>query len=142
PIAVMDEPGKAGYIHALWYGVLADVEPGRFVRLSSGNSPAPGSVVISTAEDCADCRLLARALNYIVYSVPPYSETVATGPRTLPGTRANIASANPPVSLIAGQIVRFRLLISNISSAEWPHVADDACARAVALRGRRFAVLG
>src|SRR5205814_8953934 len=33
PIVLRDEPGKAGYIHALWHGRLAGVDSKRFVRL-------------------------------------------------------------------------------------------------------------
>ncbi|MFN2623464.1 MAG: hypothetical protein ABR611_11520 [Chthoniobacterales bacterium] len=136
PIILMDEPGKTGYIHVLWYALLAGVDPGRFVRLPWGKSPAPGSVVISTAEDCQDCRLLTRALNYIVYSVPPYSETMVRWPKTLPDYRANIVCENPPASLIAGQTVSLRFLVRNISSAEWPSVGNVDGTGAVVLQDR------
>jgi hypothetical protein len=136
PIVLVDEPGKSGYIDALWFGLLAGVDPGRFVRLPWGNSPAPGSVVISTAEDCRDCRLLARALNYIVYSVPPYSQTTLTSPKILSDYRANIVCENPPSTLIVGQTATLRFLIKNSSSAEWPSVGDVDGIGAVVLQDR------
>jgi 4-amino-4-deoxy-L-arabinose transferase-like glycosyltransferase len=136
PIVLMDEPGKSGYIDALWYGVLAGVNPGRFVRLAWGDSPISGSAVISTAEDCQDCRLLARALNYIVYSVPPYPDPTVTLPKVLTDCRASIICENAPATLIAGQTVSLRFLIRNTSSVEWPSVGNIDGMDAVVLQNR------
>src|SRR6478672_3450604 len=94
PIILVDEPGKSGYIHALWYGSLAGLDPGQFVRLPSGNLPPPGAVVISTEAECHDCKLLARALNYIVYSVPPYPASVFPTIAELPSYQVDILCEN------------------------------------------------
>ena len=125
-IVLLDEPGKAGYIHALWYGVLAHVDEGRFVRLPPRDRPQPGAVVISTEQECHDCRLIARALNYIVYRVPPYPDAAVTEVQPLPAFNANIVCENPPATLVAGQQVVLRFLIKNISPIEWPAVGNNA----------------
>jgi hypothetical protein len=39
----------------------------KFVRLSGDEKPPDSAVVISTAEQCSDCRLLLKSINYIVY---------------------------------------------------------------------------
>jgi hypothetical protein len=131
-IALLDDPGKSGYIHALWYGVLAHLDAGRFVRVPLGDRPQPGAVVISTEEECHDCRLIARSLNYIVYRVPPYPDDAATDVRPLPTFGASIACENPPATLVTGEPVVLRFLIKNISPVEWPAVGNNA----VALRDR------
>jgi hypothetical protein len=122
PVVLLDEPGKAGYIHALWYGVLAHLDSKRFLRLPLADRPPPGSVVISTQEECHDCRLIARALNYIVYLVPPFPGDVLIERRALPGFQADIVCENPPSTLISGQTVTLRFLIKNIGATEWPAV--------------------
>ena len=124
PLALVDEPGKSGYIHALWHGVVAGLNPKQFVRLPWGNPPPPGAVVLSTEEECHDCRLIARALNYIVYSVPPYPNETLPEKAGLAAFSADIVCENPPSILIAGQTVDLRFVIKNISSVEWPCVGD------------------
>jgi hypothetical protein len=136
PIILVDEPGKSGYIHALWYGLLLGVDPGQFIRLPSGIAPPPAAVVISTEEDCHDCKLLARALNYIVYSVPPYPTNIDTARAPLSSYQADIVCQNPPSSLRIGQTISLRFLIKNISSAEWPAVGNDDGSGAVVLQNR------
>jgi hypothetical protein len=125
-IALLDEPGKAGYIHAFWYGVLSHVDAGRFRRLSLGQRPPAGAVVISTEQECHDCRLITRSLNYIVYRVPPYPDNAATEGQPLATFQARIACENPPVTLLAGQSAALRFLIRNISAVEWPAVGNNA----------------
>ena len=125
PITLLDEPGKAGYIQALWYGVLTHRDAGQFLRLPLGERPSPGAVVISTEEECCDCRLIARALNYIVYRVPPYPEVAIADGRPLAAFQANIVCEDPPAALISGQPVVLRFLIKNISAVEWPAVGDN-----------------
>jgi len=131
-ITLLDEPGKVGYIHALWYGVLAHLEPARFTRLPLGERPQPGAVVISTEQECRNCRLMARALNYIVYRVPPYPDGAATDGQPLAVFQAHIVCENPPATLVAGEPMVLRFLIKNISPAEWPAVGNNA----VTLQGR------
>lgn len=132
PIALLDEPGKAGYIHALWYGVLAHLDAERFVRLPFGERPAPGAVVISTERECKDCRLMARSLNYIVYRVPPYPDGASVETPPLSAFQANIVCENPPAALVSGQLIALRFLIKNISPVEWPAVGT----RVVTFRNR------
>jgi hypothetical protein len=125
PVALLDEPGKAGYIHALWYGVLSHLDAGRFVRLPLGEHPAPGAVVISTEQECHDCRLIARALNYIVYRVPPYRDGANVEGQPLGIFQASIVCENPPAALVSGRPVVLRFLIKNISAVEWPAVGNN-----------------
>lgn len=126
-ISLLDQPGQAGYIHALWYAVLAHLDVGRFVRVPAGEGSQPGAVVISTERECRNCRLIARALNYIVYQVPPYPDdnAVATG-QALMAFQASIVCENPPDTLVTGQPVVLRFLIKNISAVEWPAVGNNA----------------
>ena len=123
-VALVDQPGQAGYIHALWYGLLSGVESKRFVRIPAGDRPAPGSVVISTETDCHDCRLMARALNYIVYLVPPYPNEAEVAPKRLASFRADIVCENPPSAFRAGEKVDLRFLVRNTSASEWPAVGE------------------
>lgn len=135
PIYLLDEPGKAGYIHALWYGVLAHLSPATFVRLPWGTQAPPGSTVLSTEETCRECRLIARSLNYIVYSVPPYRPAnVRREPLT--DFRAAIVCENPVASLSSNQSRSLSFLIKNISAAEWACVGDLNFAHAVILQTR------
>ncbi len=123
-VALLDPPGQSGYIHALWYGLLAGADAKRFVRVPVGDRPPPGSVVISTETDCDDCRLMARALNYIVYLVPPYPNDDVIAPKRLASFRADIVCENPPVTLDAGQKATLRFLIRNKSTSDWPAVGE------------------
>src|SRR5690349_8264392 len=67
PIYFYDPPGKSGYAQMYWYGVLQGLPADKFVRLSPDEKPPNGAVVISTAEQCSNCRLLLKSINYIVY---------------------------------------------------------------------------
>ena len=67
PVYFLDPPGKSGYSEMYWYGVLQGLPADRFVRLPSDAKPPMDAVVISTAEECSDCRLLLKSINYIVY---------------------------------------------------------------------------
>jgi 4-amino-4-deoxy-L-arabinose transferase-like glycosyltransferase len=136
PIYLLDEPGKAGYIHALWYGVLAHLGPATFVRLPWGTQPPPASTVLSTEETCRECRLIARALNYIVYSVPPYLPEINVRKEPLTDFRAEIVCENPAASLSPGQNRSLSFIVKNISVAEWPCVGNLDYAHAVILQSR------
>lgn len=135
PIALRDEPGKAGYIHALWYGVLEGIDPKRFARLPS-NEPAPaGATVISTEEKCSDCLMVSRALNYLVYLVPPYSNVVLSEKKPLSSFQAAIICENPPRDA-ASKPLGLRFLITNTSSSEWPAVGNGDGQGSVVLQSR------
>jgi 4-amino-4-deoxy-L-arabinose transferase-like glycosyltransferase len=137
PVYLIDEPGKSGYIHALWYGVLNHLDPASFVRLRWGQPALPGAVVISTEEQCHDCRLVARALNYIVYMVPPYPNGEITTAKSLTDFAANIVCENFRPVMSAGQKEHFSFLLKNVSSEEWPCVGDpDNSTHAVTFQGR------
>jgi hypothetical protein len=88
--------------------------------------------LISTEQECHDCKLIARSLNYIVYRVPPYPGGAVTEVRPLPAFRASVVCENPPAALVSGQTVALRFLINNISAVEWPAVGN----RAVTLQNR------
>lgn len=123
-IALVDEPGKVGYIHALWYGLLAQVDPKRFIRVPWGGQPPPRSVIISTEDDCRDCRLVARALNYLVYIKPPYPDDEATPQSRLSSFKATVLCENPPATLKTGRKTVLNFLIKNTSANEWPCLGD------------------
>jgi hypothetical protein len=67
PIYLYDPTGKSGYVQAYWYGVLQGMDASHFVRLPTDASPPAGAVVISTEGYCANCRLVLKSVNYIVY---------------------------------------------------------------------------
>jgi hypothetical protein len=67
PIYFQDPSGKSGYAEAYWYGVLRGMPLDSFVRLPPETKPPDGAVVISTAEECTDCELLLKSINYIVF---------------------------------------------------------------------------
>jgi hypothetical protein len=67
PIYFHDPPTKSGYAELYWYGTLMGLSADKFVRLSGDEKAPEGAVVISTAEECSDCRLLLKSINYIVY---------------------------------------------------------------------------
>jgi hypothetical protein len=132
-VALVDEPGKGGYIHALWYGVLAKVDARRFVRVPWGELPPPGSVVITTEFSFPDSRPVARALNYLVYVNPPYFNKEAPPPHRLSSFQANILCENPPATLMPGRTTILKFLIKNTSTSEWPCLGRTGC---VTLEGR------
>lgn len=124
PLYLVDERGKSGYIQALWHGVLARVEPGRFLRLEAGTPIPAGAVAISTEDNCHDCRLIARSLNYIVYAVPPYSKDIGESKAPLRVFRASIVSRNVLATIKPEEKMTVELLLKNISPAEWPALGD------------------
>jgi hypothetical protein len=67
PLYFHDPPGKSGYVQLYWYGLLRGMTANNFIRLSGDEKAPDGAVVISTAEQCSDCRLLLKSINYIVY---------------------------------------------------------------------------
>jgi len=136
PVYLLDEPGKAGYIHALWYGALWRLESDRFVRAASANAIPTGSVIISTEEDCHDCRLIARALNYIVYCTPPYPDIHAPLKGPLSNYRANIVANHAEPTLRSGETAAFDFEIKNLGKAEWPAIGNEDGAYAVKLVSR------
>jgi hypothetical protein len=141
-IYLRDPPGRSGYIQALWHGTLRGVEASRFVRLSPNEAPPAGAIVISTEEECSDCRLLARAINYTLYAALPTDlrpEARALAPEAM---RANLSCSNAPASLVAGERMKLDVLVRNVGHADWPAVGDEAGHGAVVLRDRWLKVDG
>src|SRR5215207_8155139 len=96
PVYLEDPPGRSGYIQALWHGALRGVGPARFVRLAPGESPPAGAVVVSTAEDCSDCRALARSTNFLLYASPPTDLEARPAPLRAEAFRALLSSRELP----------------------------------------------
>ncbi len=68
PIYLLDRGVLPGYIHAYWYGALAGIDRAQFIRLRGNTPPAPaGAVVVGTVETCANCQVLTRRQDYLVY---------------------------------------------------------------------------
>ncbi len=135
-VYLYDPPGHSGYVQALWHGTLGGVEASRFVRLAQGQKAPPGAVVISTEETCADCRLLARSINFILYAVPPTDlkpKAAALRPEEM---RAALECRQLPSSLAAGERRRVEVIARNVGGAAWPAVGDEAGRYAVVLRQR------
>ncbi|HBB87945.1 MAG TPA: hypothetical protein DC047_10050 [Blastocatellia bacterium] len=132
PIYLSDPPGNSGYIQAYWYAVLRGFDTSRFVHLPTNVLPPAGSLVISTAEDCENCKLLAKSINYTVYAVLPSTLNTKTEALSPHGFRANIHAENLPAKLKAGTKTLVSVLVKNVSTAEWPCVGEYA----VGLRNR------
>lgn len=124
PLYLVDAHGRSGYIQALWHGVLAHIEPEHFLRVEPNTPVPPGSIAISTEEDCQNCRLVARSLNYLVYAVPPYSTNIGEPKAPLNVFRASIVSRNVRSKFKPGEKTTMELLVKNISRADWPALGD------------------
>jgi hypothetical protein len=135
-VYLYDAPGHSGYIQAFWHGALRGADASRFIRLASGEAPPPGAVVISTEEDCADCRLLARSINYILYAVPPTDLKALAAPLPPASLRASIACEGLPATFVAGQRQSLNVIVRNVGGAAWPAVGDEEGRYAVRLHGR------
>ncbi len=136
PVYLYDPPGHSGYIQALWHGALRGVGAARFVRLSTNEKPPPGAVVVSTEEDCAKCRVLARSTNYVLYAVEPTTLSARPAPLRAEGLRAQLVSRELPVSSAAGERRSFEVIVRNVGGETWPAVPDAAGRYAVSLRAR------
>jgi 4-amino-4-deoxy-L-arabinose transferase-like glycosyltransferase len=135
-VYLSDPPGQSGYIQALWHGALRGVGRERFVRLAPGERPPAGAVVVSTEEDCADCRLLARSTNFILYAMPPTGLTARAAPLAAGGARALLSSRELPAVISVNGRLRFEVIVRNVGGATWPSVGDEAGRGAVSLRAR------
>jgi hypothetical protein len=135
-VYLYDPPGRSGYIQALWHGALRGVGAARFVRLPTDEAPPPGAVVVSTEEDCSNCRLLARSTNYVLYAAEP--TTLSARPTPLPAgaLRAMLVSRELPAALAAGGRQSFEVIVRNVGAETWPAVGDAAGRYAVSLRAR------
>jgi 4-amino-4-deoxy-L-arabinose transferase-like glycosyltransferase len=136
PVYLYDPPGRSGYIQALWHAALRGVGPSRFVRLAPEDAPPPGALVISTAEDCADCRLLARQINYILYAVPPTDLKPTAAPLQPEAARASITMSDLPRALECGRRQVLNVVVRNVGGAAWPAVGGEGGRYAVRLRDR------
>lgn len=133
-IYLEDRPGAAGYIQAFWHATLLGADTARFRRLSAGATPPDGAVVISTVEQCSDCQLLLKSINYIVYRAQrDESGRLAA---TLPDGqyRARLSIANPPATLRPGQQETLRVLVENLSETAWSAQGSGDGRYAVTLR--------
>jgi hypothetical protein len=135
-VYLYDPPGHSGYIQALWHGALGGVEAARFVRLSLNETPRAGAVVVSTEEDCANCRLLARSTNYILYAVEPTRLSARAAPLRAGSQRAQLTSRELPASVAAGSRQSFEVIVRNVGGETWPAVADADGRYSVSLRAR------
>ncbi|MBV9924551.1 MAG: hypothetical protein JOZ96_05865 [Acidobacteria bacterium] len=136
PVYLYDPPGRSGYIQALWNGALRGAGAARFVRLSKDERAPAGAVVVSTEEDCLNCRLLARSTNYILYSVEPTALGAHAAALRVEGLRAQLTSRELPGALKAGDRSSFEVIVRNVGGETWPAVADTSGLYAVSLRAR------
>jgi hypothetical protein len=125
PIYLVDPPGRSGYVQSYWHGLLGGIDPSRFVRLPEGAAPPAGSVVISTEETCANCRLLARHLDFIVYTPLPSDLQPRSGPLSNEGFRAEIKLAGSVPPFKPGAEQKVTVLVRNSSTVSWPSVGAD-----------------
>ena len=137
PVYLYDPPGKSGYVQAYWHALLAGADASRFVRLTDDSRPPPGSAVISTEEECENCRLLARHINFIVYTPLPSDLRTPVAPLPDEAFRAEVTpSSDIPATLKAGERKTIGVLVRNVSGAAWPSVGEDDGRYAITLRDR------
>jgi 4-amino-4-deoxy-L-arabinose transferase-like glycosyltransferase len=137
PIYVFDPPGNSGYIQTYWQAVLQGIDTSRFVHLPSDAAAPPGALIISTEEDCRNCKLIAKSINYTVYAVLPSALDVTVRPLSENAFRANIEAENPPATLTAGTKNIISVLVKNVSAESWPNIGESGTNRyAVGLRNR------
>ena len=67
PIYLVDGYYGPAYIHALWYATLEGRSISEFVHLDKGALPPPGALVISSESDCANCEIILRSEQYMLY---------------------------------------------------------------------------
>jgi 4-amino-4-deoxy-L-arabinose transferase-like glycosyltransferase len=136
PIYLYDPPGSSGYIQPFWYGALRGMAQRDFVRIDSPAAVPPNNIVISTDQNCRNCRLIAHSFNYTVYVVLPSELRPALAPLPPEGFRADVSLRQVPASLPAGRQVTLRASVRNVSSVSWPSIGEDDGRYAVHLRAR------
>ncbi len=136
PIYIFDPPGRSGYVQSYWHGRLGGIDPSRFVRLPNEVPPPAGSVVISTEEKCANCRLLAKHLDYIVYTPLPSELQARYAPLPDEGFRAEIKLANNLPNFTHDSKNKVTVLVKNVSSVSWPSVGADDGKYVMTVRSR------
>ena len=137
PIYLFDPPGSSGYIQAYWHAVSQGLNTSQFVRLPANVKPPPGALVISTEEECANCNLIAKSINYTVYAVLPSSLKVKSEALPESAFRAHIHAEHMPATLPAGTTTTLSVLVKNLSGTSWPAVGEpETDHHAVVLRNR------
>lgn len=137
PIYLFDPPGNSGYIQAYWYAVLQGIDTKEFVRLPPDMRPPPSALVISTEENCENCNLIAKSINYTVYAVLPSQLGAQAEPLPDDGFGAHILPENLPSTFAAGTKTTISVLVTNKGYAPWPAVGRSGTDQyAVALRNR------
>ena len=136
PIYLVEAPGHVGYIQAYWFGLLHGLDATQFKRLPYDARAPAGGVVISTEDLCADCRVITKRINYLVYVVPPSNIEASAAPMPESAFRAGLAATNPPDALKPGQTKALRIEIRNLGEATWPAVGQPDGRFRVGLRWR------
>lgn len=134
PVYLRERPGGSGYIQAYWYATLRGMNAPQILRQSSNQTPPPEAVVISTEEDCTDCRLIVRSINYLVYIQRPQGSTVLANALGANAFSAMISTDEATAFMHAGQQTKLRVMVENKSSATWPAFGSSDGRYAVVLR--------
>jgi hypothetical protein len=134
PVYLRERPGGSGYIQAYWYATLSRMNAPQILRQSSDQTPPPEAVVISTEEDCADCRLTLRSINYLVYIQRPQGSNALANALGENAFNARISTDEATAILHAGEQTKLRVMVENNSSATWPAFGSSDGRYAVVLR--------
>ena len=67
PIYLEDGRWGPAYVHALWYATVEGRPVSQFANLKPGTRPPPGSVVISSTDNCDRCQPILRSGIFHVY---------------------------------------------------------------------------
>ena len=123
-------------MQSYWHGLLAGVDPSQFVRISDAVEVSPGSVVISTEESCANCRLLAKHPGFIVYTPLPSDLHPRYGALPNEALRAEVRLAGELPVFKIGEERNLTVLVRNISQVTWPSVSADDGQYLITVRSR------
>jgi hypothetical protein len=134
PVYLRERPGGSGYIQAYWYATLSGMNAPQILRQSSDQTPPPETVVISTEEDCVDCRLVVRSINYLVYITRPQGSAALANALGENAFNARISADGATAIMHAGRQTKLRIMVENNSSASWPAFGSSDGRYAVLIR--------
>jgi 4-amino-4-deoxy-L-arabinose transferase-like glycosyltransferase len=126
PIYLYDPINHSGYIQALWHATLRGLPSSNLVRVSTLDSVPAGRLVISSDQDCEKCRLIARSLNYIVYTTLPSDLFPNAGALPAEAFHAEVSLRQEAPVFQAGRETILRTSVKNISRASWSCIGDES----------------
>jgi 4-amino-4-deoxy-L-arabinose transferase-like glycosyltransferase len=125
PIYLYDPINHSGYIQALWHAAVRGLPSSDLVRASALDSVPAASLVISSDQNCEKCRLIARGLNYIVYTTLPSDVFPNAGALPAEAFHAEVSLRHDAPPFQAGHETTLRTTVRNISLLSWSCIGDE-----------------